>query len=392
MRKNIIAVLRNKLIGIDEMLPMLMEVKAAHPDVRVVCVFLNPEHLRTIQQNYHLWQGIQSLNSEIVILKHPNKLATLFHIVRFILRFSFQRNVVLKRGDHLPRHQWIMSILKKISRTYEIQGYLLSFPIQGHRNLFKQMACSREKTKREIPFTPFKGQYDYFLSVLNPENWKDCYQIDPPCKIIKVGYEHGLPRWKQFTKKAASENHLSEQGPYFLYVLTSLGRRMDNYEEPLFIDLLRESLTVLKKYQKDIKTVFKPHAITDMEAFRKLLKDLQYENYVIDYGHPMILAMNARFILGNACSLTMFDAYYLGKPVVEYSFTDPVLFERIGRQSLGGGICDFFIRRDMKELDTVMGRLILGGPVVLRRDPGFIKENFPETPKEFYELWDKLIS
>ena len=155
--------------------------------------------------------------------------------------------------------------------------------------------------------------------------------------------------------------------------------------------MIEESLEVMKKYNNKIKTVFKPHSITDLGKIREILDKVGYSNYVIDYSHPMVLSSNAKFVFGNVFSSIMCMAYYLGKPTVEYAQYDPELLERIGGQSLGGKFCDFFINRNRQKLDEVLHRLINGG-IEVKRDPEFMRENYPDTHPQFYEFLHRLFS
>ena len=199
-----------------------------------------------------------------------------------------------------------------------------------------------------------------------------------------------MPQWQKYMKEAIKRNRIINDGAYFLYILTSQGRRNECFEEPEVIELLQESLNILKKYNNRIKTIFKPHAITDIGKVEELLNKVNYSNYVVDYSHPFILSSKAKFVFGNFYSTTMFDAYYLGKPIVEYTQYDPEFFIKAGKQSEGSSCCDFFIQRDQKKLDEVLDGLI-NGDISVTRDPVFIENNFSNTPEEFYKFWRKLI-
>ena len=98
-----------------------------------------------------------------------------------------------------------------------------------------------------------------------------------------------------------------------------------------------------------------------------------------------------KFVFGNIYSTAMFDAYYLGRPIVEYCQYDPELFAQLDKQPWGSSCCDFSIYRDKRKLDEVLNKLI-NDNVEVTRDPNSIQNNFPDTPQEFYEFWHKLLS
>jgi len=127
-----------------------------------------------------------------------------------------------------------------------------------------------------------------------------------------------------------------------------------------------------------------------MDKFYDVLKKIDYKNYIVDYAHPMIMAQNARFVMAYTYSSVLFDAYFIGKPIVLYTQYDPKLYKLLGKKSEGGQACDYFIHRKPEKLDTVLNHLI-HGEVKIKRDLSFIRKNFPETEELFWHSWKKII-
>lgn len=391
--KNLIYICKSKLVGIDSTLPAIMEIKSLYPKTNITFVFDSDKHLDLIKKNYNLWELIQSMGTSICVLRTRNKFIRLIRVIKFILRFLGKDNIIIKDGDTLPLHNIVMKILKRFSTVKEIKTFLRLRSLHGYKTCYIQEALTKEREGRPTRIKFFDGNYDYFLSVLNSAQFKEFFGLDAPKnKMVKAGYIRKLPQWQKYAEEAVKKNKAINDGPYFLYILTYMGNRAyRSYQEPERIELMEESLNVFKKYNTKIKTIFKPHAVTEVRKVEELLNGLNYSNYVIDYGHPMILSSEAKFVFGNNFSTTMFDAYYLGRPTVEYSQYDPELFIRAGKQSTGGSCCDFYIQRDQKKLEEILDKLI-NGNVNVSRDPKFIRENFPDTPPEFYEFLDKIFT
>jgi len=394
VKKNIIYLNKGKLVGIDMLLPILMELKSLMPDINILMIFSNDNQLRIVKSNYNLWECITLIDARVYPIKGKNKITTLFRLLRFFLiffrEFALRKVIIIKESDMLPCHKITMGIMKAFSKIEEIKVYL---------NLISSIACksvqlnhklSRERRGKSVELGFFDENFDYFLSTLSSEQYRKFFGVETP-EIIKVGYVHRLPRWWKYVETTTKKNKILDGGPYFLYILTCLGRRRPEFEEPEIIELLEESLNVLKSYNSRIKTVFKPHAITEIKRLRELLDKIMYTNYVIDYGHPMILSANANFVFGNLYSFAMYDSYYIGKPVVEYSQYDREMLSRLNNRSFGGRCCDFFIDRNKTQLKDVLDKLI-NGKIFIKRDPDFIKEHFQETPGEFYHFWKKILS
>ena len=104
--------------------------------------------------------------------------------------------------------------------------------------------------------------------------------------------------------------------------------------------------------------------------------------------NPVLLEGRTVYVI--SYSNTLFDAYFLGKPVVLYTQYDPKLLKLLDGKSEGGEACDFFIHREPEKLDDVLKHLILG-KVNVYHDASFIKENFPDTPHEFWDFWQKVL-
>lgn len=372
---NIIYLCRDKLLGIDSILPILMELNH-----KITFVFMTKKQLVLVKKNYDLWEIIQSIKKNIIVIK-GNKIFTALNLVIFVLRFTFQRNIVFKDGDPLPFHRFIMFILRKTSKTTVIKYHPVVKSLEGFRNARIQsydLGVKQKNTYKDF----FGGYYDHFLSIMGEDDFLNTYKIHAP-KIIKTGYIRRLPKWTEYYEREVGKNR---RDPYFLYILSYTGQRKKHFDEPDLIELVEESLEVFKKHK--LRTVFRPHAITDMARFGKLLDKLNYKNYIIDHGHPMILSAKAQFVFGNIFSDTMFNAYYQGKPVVEYCQYDQRLLEAIGRKSYGGKCCDFFIQRDQDLLDKTISIL---SNVVIARDPFLLRGDFPETPLEFTKFLKEVL-
>lgn len=398
MQTNLVIVSKNKLLGVDGVMPIVMELRALYPNLSIIFVLISDSHAGVIQKNYHLWEAIQSVKGQVFVLRTNNPILKVIRFLRFFIMLLFKRNIFLKDVDALPKHRLFIKILRKFSKVVEIKTYLVVSSTIFHKIYFSEKTLLREREGRKISdYNFFNGHYEHYLTTLSPEQCKECYNINnpPQDKMINVGYVRKLPQWQNFVRQAVAKNKLVNSCDYFLYILSLDGKRSLYLDEPNVIELVKESLLVLKKYNNRIKTVLKPHAFTDVPRTEALLKKIGYTNYVIDYSHPMVLSSRAKFLFANIFSTTMVDAFYMGKPTVEYCSYDPKLleiFKKVGYESFGGPMCDYFIYRDPQKLDKVLDCLINGnGSLEIKRDPEFLRQNFPDTSSEFYDFWKKII-
>lgn len=384
MSINIIYTCKNKLIGIDAVLPLLMEIYHRFKNIKIIIIFIDERNYRKVKDNHHIWKQLDKLNAKRSILYHRSKIRSILSLIRLVLRMVLKKNILIKNNDILYKHRLFIKVIKKFSNTTEIYTNINGITIESHRLL--KMQYEVDENIKKIDRRP-KINYDYYISSLSQDDLLDIYNIKVlNHKFIKIGYHRKLKQWNLYMNEEANRYNFD----YFVYYLSTLVKRYPHLDEPEQSELLEETLYMLKKYNNTIKTVFKPHFITDMDLFRKLLQKIHYENYIIDYSHPMILAYNAKFIVTNNCSNVIYDAYYLGRPIILYTQYDQREFKLLGEKSELGNACDFFIHREPEKFDSVISRL-LNGVIKVSHDVNFVEENFPDTPKEFWDFLDLIM-
>lgn len=392
MSVQLVVILRSKLVAIDGILPVLMELKSRYRVGGILLCFHDHEHLEGVRKNYILWKAIESIHAKTLCLHDPNKGRVLWNMMNFLVRTLFRRNILFKSGDTMPRHRLVESLMRVLSRTTVVKYHFAFKTPELAKNCRIERSVVRRRNGMSLEqSTSVEWQYDYFMSELAHEDLQENFgSFVSSDKHIAVGYTRGMTLWREFIRSQKMESRI--EGAYCLYVLSFTGAmpRMRGLCEPPIDELIVETLQVLKKHCGSLCIVFKPHIYTDMEEMKKIIERVGYTNYVIDYGHPMLLASGAKFVIGNGFSTTMADCFFIGIPVVEYSYLDRELFEKYGRKSCGGQLVDFFSDRDPKKLDDVVCG-ILKGALHCRRDRDFIEKNFPQPSEKFFGIFDELI-
>ena len=328
------------------------------------------------------------MNAEIIHPPLGGRIIRFFYILRLLIRFSFSRNFFFKAGDIIYKHKIFMKILKKISRTKEIQLLLIS-PIKNYcreRVAVWKTIVDREPGK--VLGQALDDDDDFLLTSVTEEDINKYYDGGVPHdKYIYSGYVRNFDQWKKFFPAAVDSYSLIKQQPYCLFILTTMGKRLNQIEEPPISEVFKESLIQLKQFNSRMHTVIRPHPITDMAILERILDEVQYENFTIDYGHPAILASKAEFVIGNSFSNTMYDAYILKRPIVLYTGYHKTWRDKFMKWPF----VDFMFDRDPEPFSETISKL-LDKKVTITRDETFIKENFPEPPKAFYDFFEKLLN
>lgn len=394
MKTNLIILTKEKLLSIDVILPILLELKAMYPQINIIFFFPSRSNCELVKKNLHLWECVQTLEADVLAPKRDCRLFNLFFLLRFFIKLLFCKNIVIKFGNTLFKHKQFFKYLKKLSKTVEIKA-LIHMPVVGYQKTLASLWSLHPDHKNETTHIFGKvldNATEYLLTSTHIKDLRTYYQEDiSKKKCIYTGYTKRLPKWIEFVKKAVLTYQPIQKKEYCLYILTTMGERTDFLDEPLMSELVKETLTQLKQFNSKLHTIFKPHPLTDVNVLKDIINEVGYQNYIIDYGHPAVLSSKAKFVIGNTFSNTMFDAFYQKIPVVEYCSYDRKLLTLLENTSSAGKCCDFFIDRDPLRLKNI-ARSLLNGNVKINRDERFVDLNFPKTPDSFFEKFDLLIN
>ena len=390
-RKNIIIICKQRLISIDSILPLLLEINKREANLNFFFIAPDKKHYELIKRQYHIMNCIEQIGGKFLFQPRKNRWSLYLWTIMLFIKLSFKTNVFFSGGACILKHDFFLYWLKKISKTIEFRFSFLAPTPDFITNLnIHQIYMAELSGEAKQKSVKNRMTYNYFLSSMPYNAVK--YLVPesiPKNKFMELGYVRSFPEWLKFSSQAANVWHASHKKKYCLFILSTFGIRLDLYDEPPLLDLFKETLQVLKSFSPDLHIVFKPHAITDMKIFKETVDALELSNYSVDYGHPMVLSKNAEFIIGNCFSNTMYDAFFLGCPVVEYASYDPGLLKRINNKSSGGICCDYFISRDKKKLEKILNHLMKTKESHVHKT--YIQKYFQGYPERFYQLFDKFL-
>ena len=177
--------------------------------------------------------------------------------------------------------------------------------------------------------------------------------------LFEVGNPRMLPTWQQYLESVAYR-YLSEKltEPYFFFVLGPIEtpNPFNNNEWDDFAIL--NGLRIMKEYNDKIFTVFKPHPLTNMAQFQKMLEDIEYKNYIILNIHPFIISKKAKFALSLFSSTVLVDVHDVGCPTIDFVHYDGRGMDVIGQNSLLNNYVDYYIDGDEEELKATVDGLL----------------------------------
>ena len=124
---NFIVLVKNRLVSIDAILPLLMELKRRNPNARFYMKSLL-RNKKTIEENIDIVEMLKFLDVEIIYSKNT-RVKRFFEVIKFLKIMLFSKNVVLKFNDTFEYHKRYIRFIKKFSRTTEVYCVKLNAPV-----------------------------------------------------------------------------------------------------------------------------------------------------------------------------------------------------------------------------------------------------------------------
>ena len=344
----IIVLVKNKLISLDSIIPILLELKMNHKLSSYIVVSDENAH-NNIQKNIVISEVVSFIGKEIYlkedksnsfltkIKKLPSliKLSLLHHlfgwkVIHFgqlnsnkILQFFFSRKeIVYFSQQDIYKHSWstLPSLKNKTLQMNSIYGRNI---IVFNKELINQRIL-RENTNQ------------FYCE---------------PTRISPLWVNFCFEREREYIEKY--QNSISFKKNFIVYVLAPLIEmpkyiRKNSSLKALFI----ETIDLLKSFECNV--LIKPHPGMGTDFIEETIRNL--DNFQITYLHPTLLSKRANCFISNLYSTTQADAYSLGVPTFEYSKYPDKLIEETNGHSIGHEYITMFTQ-DIRDLEAEILRL-----------------------------------
>tara|TARA_B100000315_G_scaffold249781_1_gene281534 strand:- start:99 stop:1280 length:1182 start_codon:yes stop_codon:yes gene_type:complete len=381
--------------AMDDVLPLIFELKKAGIVSRIVFIARNRKTYEFIKKNSVLYDAMYFVGGRFTFInKYNNRYFNCLYNIFVLRRYLYKKIITIETYD--ATKDQIISLLLAFNHKIFHGKRIKSLIINALYRLVKSVPVYRRAVSGdyEVKEIIIKG-YDGILLASTIEEWNEAYneKLITDVKLIQVGYTRGLKEWQHYLH-GVTDRYMPEvvSTTYIFIPLTYLTNWLTGEDNMSPATLLKESLSVLKEFNNDVLTVFKPNHNTDMDKFQEILKTTDYKNYIISYIHPLLLIKGAKFTFTYTPTSIVIDAYYNGCTTVEYAHYDSRFYKLNDGQSVYHSCVDFFIHRDVVKLKRVLSELIYNDIPVLR-DQNRINEDFPIlTQKEIKDKFGWLCS
>lgn len=348
----IIVYLNNKLISIDTILPLLLELHAKKDRKKILLICFEQATFNAIQRNTILWRCIQQIGTLRLLDPTPRNRVLRRMVLMFeLLRLAVTTAIFKPTAIHFKAlNTWPFMALYKINknRTFVFQ----SSPAPATKRE-KDVGLSRGKV-RNVPCIEQRGaaiiyfqEDEFYLHNAKSEHVPKIKILPPFRREIWNNYLDELA-----AKELAKIGVGSDQR-VFTYILSSMDHNEVTRDPDGFPNLFEETLTVLHESAPDVPVLIKPHPATnaDMIALQnEILARTPHRHVIVTQLHPMLLAQVSMAFLANVYSTTFATAVYLGCPTIEYTDYCQDVLTVCGDNSMRPDLVQHFINRKPDQL------------------------------------------
>ena len=350
--KGLIVFVKNKLISLDSISPILLELKLKSNVSSTIVVFDKLTH-DAIDRNVVIKELIQVYGNELYITKGLNnniirKIVVLRHLISILFRFIIgakiihfgalnefplnlifffnKKNIFYAQQDSF-RHSW--------SKFYYELGHLKKkSPIVNGENI--------------IAFNDMMEGLDGFLES------KNVFQFGET-RTRKVWLDYCIKHNNYYLKKFHPKIDFSKG--FVVFILSTFAELKSINTKKNMLDLFYETIEALSSIS--LPVLIKPHVFTDLDIVNSAI--MANQNMHITYLHPTILALNSNFFIANTYSTTFADASSLGTSTIEYTNYSDDMYKATNGKSLGYEYVDYFINNNLELLGLAI-RDVLSEP------------------------------
>ena len=341
-KRKIIVFVRNKLITLDTVLPMLIEMKDKYNVSSEIVVFNEIAH-NAIEKNVVIKDLINHVGQELFITKGIKSKAlrrvnVLLSLVNLIGGF-IKGNKIIHFG-HLD--VWPLKIIALLfnKNVYQMQGTAYGF----------NYSLVNRALKKRVHF-PYPAGKNIILCTKYIEN----------TKFHNVGIEKKIYLFEEPRTRQSFVHYINLQSDYYfnkyhpnidvsngciVFILGTIDGLEHKYK------LFHSTMKVLSNNIHSIPVLLKPHAYTEMDTVKKSIEGLDL--FHITYLHPSILATKARVFISNNFSNTLADAHSFGVETVEYACYKPEVLKITNDKSVEEKFVDYFIHNNEEDFSSVM--------------------------------------
>lgn len=318
--KAILILLPEKIIGLDSILPVAMELRRETPDANITFLFLNRRATAAFERNYALRRGADTTGRIDVLSAGDGTVGAKIQAGLRLLFWAFKSfinpTLLLSPADlgRFPLN--ILAFAARRGGGAACVYCKTSYPGNTALNRAQDFkARGRDMRWRDAG--------DAFL-VYHPTQIED-YAGYGMAQPTLLGTPRDMPSWRAYLKRLAKEEGIYDEngedmtglkGPVFVIFYPGPLAIPHQIDDPR--DALMLILATVAVEAPHATIIIKPHpTICDIDLLRRDLADRASLKVRISHAHPQLLMQVAAVAISTNASNVMYDCYLEKVPVIE---------------------------------------------------------------------------
>jgi len=347
----IIVFIKNKLISIDTIMPLLLEMKTLH-NVSSRIVISQPLAYRLIGESVVLQDVINQTGKIIYLGKGVDRGLLRKLIIIFQLFAILVHGVLGAKFIHFSAFNfWPLKIFGIIfnKNTFFSYGGIYIHKLAHVCNILRK----NNKILDPIGENIIVYNNDAYNS------YKDTNK-----NIFFFGETRSRKVWRDYVKDNSDRYfeslnvEINRKKGYIVYVLGPvIHANTFNIDKTSISDGFKRTLKILTSVLGGYKVLVKPHpSESDCDSINWIQSQLdEYDEvFVLTSLHPTLLAIDAVLFISNSFSTVLGDAYRMGVPTIEFSDYNKKTLDLIKESNTDDLLVDHFINNDEVYLRKIL--------------------------------------
>lgn len=335
-----VVLVENKLIGIDMILPVMMELKAENPDLDIEFLFLRKAFMSKVKENYVLWEGMKQTGHISALIDAGYGPASPLGRATSMARLATQtakaltrRTALFFRRDFASFPVWPLALAVRRGG-----GALFGFPMLSYpmATIFAKHMLTRDADAVNQP--------DHHL--IQNDRRLLCHPLQEAIErqrsnapMAAIGTPRQFPCWLQFLDAIEADagirdfdgNQIDVEAKKNLLMFYAGNHALPSLDGPTACrDQFVKSLEAVRVVDRNLCILIKPHPICDLDELLHEIKPFSDLEIQIIAAHPQNLAKHANACLFSHGSSLIDDMYIAGIPVIETSLYIPEIANSAG--------------------------------------------------------------
>ena len=347
-RKTVYVLLRNKIIGIDSILPLCMEINGKFGYKFNFISFEHETYKYIVKDNVVIKDMINSIGKiDFVSLKkyksrYLSMLFVVFYFIKVIINVAATNGYIMHSAHlHIKPLMWIRWFFKK-SNIIFVEKKIYGVSIGVNSKNFKKRSLTRiyesrltNDEIREFGIDMYSHPPLLYAGILIAynENW-NYFKHPAANQLKKITFKHSYrgKHFVDFVNKHAY-TYIKNQIPHENFesgnILVFIATRIIRHSDSNVINEFTGALRALSKYLHIFPLFIKLHTFSDTEFIDELIKaslgDENSTRYTITTLHPMVLASKAVISVFANDGTVMGQFSELNVPVIDLQIYENIL-------------------------------------------------------------------